>query len=296
VSRTYPALDVIWSIGADDDRLGRVIAEIDEDSPTAVEEHPHHARIFFASPAARARAAVRLIAFEPDLACDPVDVPDESWAERSQASLRPVRVGRIVVAPPWARREGERLLQDDQPGSDQGLLITIQPSMGFGTAHHASTRLCLRLLQELPVTGRRVIDLGTGSAVLAISAAKLGAAHVLAVDHDPDALQSARENVELNGVGALVEVDYADFGAPQASRRNPQTDLVLANLTGALLIRFARDIGRLLVPGGQAIVSGVLNDEADEVVRTFREADLHLVRRVDEEEWVGVLHRADTNR
>jgi hypothetical protein len=78
VSKTYPALDVTWSVGGDEDRLGRLIAEIDEDAPTAVEEHQHRARIFFASPAARARAAVRLIALEPDLGCDPVEVSDES--------------------------------------------------------------------------------------------------------------------------------------------------------------------------------------------------------------------------
>ena len=98
MSRTFPALDVTWAVGADEDRLDRLIAEIDEDAPMAVEEHSHRARIFFASPASRTRAAVRLIALESDLVCEPVDVPDESWAERSQASLGPVRVGRIVVA------------------------------------------------------------------------------------------------------------------------------------------------------------------------------------------------------
>jgi ribosomal protein L11 methyltransferase len=289
VSRTYPALDVTWSGGADDDRLGRLIAEVDEDGPTAVEEHQDHARIFFASPAARTRAAVRLIALEPDLLFDPVDVPDESWAERSQASLGPVRVGRIVVAPPWAQREGERLLQDDPGSPAPGILITIQPSMGFGTAHHASTRLCLHLMQDLSLIGAKAIDLGTGSGVLAIAAVRLGAARVIAIDHDPDALTSARENIDLNHVGDLVALRQSDL--ERSSERGGALfdvfDLALANLTGAVVVRAAATLGALIGPSAHVIVSGVTSAEETDVLVAMSACALQLRRREEEDGWVG---------
>ena len=138
-----------------------------------------------------------------------LDVPDEDWARRSQANLTAITVGRITVAPPWdvpdaASRipivadPGSRIRIPD-PVTDH-IVIVIDPSMGFGTGHHQTTRLCLALLQSIEIAGRRVIDVGTGSGVLAIAAAKLGARSVTAMDNDPDALQNARENVERNAV------------------------------------------------------------------------------------------------
>lgn len=289
--RTYPALDVTWSTGADEDRLARLIAEIDEDAPVAVEEHPHHARIFFASPVARGRAAVRLIALDPDVVCEPVEVLDESWAERSQASIGPVRVGRVVVAPPWARREGEQLLKDHPADSGEAVLITIQPSMGFGTAHHASTRLCLGLIQNLPLSGASAIDLGTGSGVLAIAAARLGASRVTAVDHDPDALTSARENIDLNDVGGVVELREADLEHAGADGlgRFAVFDVALANLTGALIVRAAPILTALIGPDGQIIVSGVTADEEGDVVAAMSACGLRLAERSEEDGWAGHL-------
>ena len=96
--RYYPAVE-ISPLQPDDDRIEVLIAEVDDEGPTAVEEIPNGVRIFFPTPVARGRAAVRLVALEPDLTCEPVEVSDEDWAERSQSSLEPVRVGRIVVSP-----------------------------------------------------------------------------------------------------------------------------------------------------------------------------------------------------
>lgn len=270
--RTYPALDVIWPLQPDDERLEIVLAEIDDEAPTAVEPWTDRLRIFFPSPVARGRAAVRIVALAPDLVCQPVDVPDDDWAERSQASLGAVQVGRIIVAPPWVRPR------------ETGTVITIQPSMGFGTAHHASTRLCLAMLQELSVNVASVLDVGTGSGVLAIAAARLGAARVLAIDNDADALVSARENVTLNQVDGLVTLEQKNVG----DMADASFDVVLANLTGATLTRHADVLTSLVAVGGSLIASGIETHEQDAVRDSLVAAGLQRVAQTEEAGWAAI--------
>ena len=173
--------------------------------PTAVEDRPGGIRVFFSKDHDRDRAIEALAASGPPPIVSVVAVADDGWAERSQAGLTQVRVGRLVVAPPWAAGR-----VDAETGSEPARLITILPSMGFGTGHHQSTRLCLRLLQQVELSGLNVLDVGTGSGVLAIGAWRLGATRVLGIDLDPDALASAQENVELNGADAGVHLRALD--------------------------------------------------------------------------------------
>jgi ribosomal protein L11 methyltransferase len=219
-------------------------------------------RVFFHSSDERDRAGALLAPDFPGMRFAPLDVPDEDWAARSQASLHAIHVGRIVVAPPW------------------DLVIRILPSLGFGTGHHATTRLCLAALQQLELRGRSTIDVGTGSGVLAIAASLLGAAPVVAIDDDPDAIQSARENLELNA-GAAVDLHVADLKAADF----PAFDLVLANLTGGLLIQTAARLQDLAGPSGHLILSGLLAHEEAAVLDAFGKRVVH---RAEEEEWVCV--------
>jgi len=266
----YAGLDV--SGHADPDF---VLAEVDEFSPTAVEDSGPALRVFFNSAIDRDAACAHLREVMPQLTCAPVDVPDEQWAERSQASLTSVRVGGLSVAPPW-----------DIPTDDTQVII-ILPSMGFGTGHHASTRLCLALLQQIPMAGLRACDVGTGSGVLAIAALRLGASEVIAIDYDIDALVSARESAELNHVMSGLDIRQADLERDGTVVGAP-FDVIIANLTGGLLIRLVDRLVAMATPGALLILSGITLAEGDEVIAAFAGAGCQVVERRDEDGWIGL--------
>jgi ribosomal protein L11 methyltransferase len=268
--RVYAGLDVSGHVDPD-----FVLAEVDEFSPSAVEDSGTTLRVFFHAPADRDAAASHLRTVMPDLTCAPVDVPDEQWAERSQASLKSVRVGGLSVAPPW-----------DIPTDDTQVII-ILPSMGFGTGHHASTRLCLGLLQQISMNGLRACDVGTGSGVLAIAALRLGASGVIAVDYDIDAIVSARESAELNHVTSGLDIRQADLERDGTVTGAP-FDLVIANLTGGLLIRLVTQLVAMTNPGGALILSGITLAEGDDVVAAFVGAGCQVLDRREEDGWIGL--------
>jgi ribosomal protein L11 methylase PrmA len=317
---SYPALDVWYGPGPDIETLHDLLyAALDPFEPAAIHEHEtgNAWRVFFRLPAQRdsARAALASEFGDRLIALSPADVDDEDWARRSQAALTAIRVGRIVVAPPWdvPERDSESGVRDStdrnlplaspesrlptpDPASPESRLpnpdptspeprvpnpdpaspeprvpnpesitIVIEPSMGFGTGHHATTRLCLELLQSIELAGLRVIDVGTGSGVLALAAFTLGASHVTAMDNDPDALQNARENIARNGAPESITVIEADLSAGPTDR----ADVVVANLTGAVLQRYAAALRQMVQPGGAVIVSGFSPDEMDDVLGAF---------------------------
>jgi ribosomal protein L11 methyltransferase len=321
--RVWPALDVIFRSAADaghdqparfeaerpegehwapampdlrvlrDDHLeGFLTAFLFDYSPTAMidtsDARPDGRRawrVFFATLEARetARAALTASDWHARVETSIVDVEDEGWAERSQAELTAIEIGDMIVAPPWDLPPQGNAASGAAAGR---IVIVIEPSMGFGTGHHQTTRLCLRALQEIGVRGKRVLDLGTGSGVLAIAAAKLGAASVLGVDDDTDAVDAARKNLTLNGLApGAVRVERADI---KTAVTEP-ADVVLANLTGALLVRFAEGVIRHAAPGGLLILSGFTEDERFSVGHAFRA--LEIVRDDREDGWIGLTLR-----
>jgi len=248
-------------------------------------------RVFFTNAEQRDRAAIALQAGFPSVSIQAVDVPDDNWAARSQASLRAIRVGSITVAPPWdvptAPETGARpaaATDETRFTDDGGLVVVIQPSMGFGTGHHATTRLCLAALQALDVGGRTVIDVGTGSGVLAIAASLLGASRSVGIDDDPDAIAAALENLELNPP-ADVLLQVADLRAADLG----PADIVIANLTGGLLIAAARTLQDFVARGGCLVLSGLMTSEEPDVAAAF--APWHVERRAEEDEWVCLTLR-----
>src|SRR5258708_25842865 len=227
----YPALDVRC------DNPDLLFAIVDDFSPTAIEERDDTIRVFFPSASVRDAARPHLAA-QFDVAS--VDVRDEDWARRSQADLTPVTVGRLTVTTRSALAKLSAL--SSQPSA---LHIVIEPSMGFGTGHHVTTRLCLEALQTIDLGGATVLDAGTGSGILAIAAVHLGAARAIGIDDDADAIQSARENLTLNPSG-LVAFEIGDLRSMPLA----PADVVTANLTGALLAQSASTLLAATRPGG----------------------------------------------
>ena len=203
---------------------------------------------------------------------EPVPVPDVDWVARFRESFRAFRVGRFVVAPPW-----------DRP-SDAGDLLLVDPGRAFGTGTHESTRLCLDAIERLAARRAlgRAVDIGTGTGILGIAAARLGAQPVVASDTDPEAIGSARAHSDLNG--AALHLVRAD--GPGAFRRGA-FDLVLANLTAPLLVAHARGLVALRAAGGALVLSGLLDADLDDVQGAYAAGGPPEVHR--DGEWAALV-------
>jgi len=208
-------------------------------------------------------------------------VAEEDWANAWREHFHPMRIGRrLVVAPTWEAfepRKGE-------------LVLRLDPGMAFGTGTHASTVLCLRALEDLVQEGATVLDVGTGSGILAVAAAVLGAASVTALDIDPLAVRVARQNVAANGVAERVHVHYAELRDLFAAGL-PAAGVCTANLTADVLVELAPDLGRGLLPGGTLVASGMVGAGVPDVQSALRQAGLSPVREVRLDDWVAVWAR-----
>jgi ribosomal protein L11 methylase PrmA len=307
---TYPALDLRFAPGPGAGTLQDMLyAELDAFEPVAIQEHDAGDgwRVFFRTAALRDAARGALASEFGNALLDlvPKNIDDEDWARRSQASLKAIRAGRIIVAPPWdvAMNGDSRLAASDwqrpapqttsraprdsdpsrePPAASRNIVIVIEPSTGFGTGHHATTRLCLELLQQIEVRDRRIIDVGTGSGVLALAAWRLGASSIVAIDNDTDALQNARENIDRNGATGSIDVLEVDLSS--VSLR--PADIVLANLTAAVLQRHADPLRGLAASAGVLIVSGFSGDELEAIACALAATPRHVL---GEGEWTAAV-------
>jgi ribosomal protein L11 methyltransferase len=202
-------------------------------------------------------------------------VPVTDWNEW-RASVCSHEIGRVTIAPPWLASENA-----------VGIEIIIDPAMAFGTGEHATTRGVVRLMQRLPEMPCVVADLGAGSAVLSICAARLGAQRVAAIELDPDAIGNAEENVRINGVGASVRVIEGD-AAVLLPLVGP-VGLVLANIISSVLLELLPVIRDSLKAGGRAILSGILVEEREVMVEALMRAGWRVVSEDTEEGWWSVL-------
>ena len=201
-----------------------------------------------------------------------VSLKEEDWATAWKAYFKPIRIGRhFLIKPSWEQVD---LLADD-------ILLELDPGMAFGTGTHPTTTLCLRTLEDLIKPGQTVFDLGTGSGILAIAAAKLGA-EVEAVDLDSVAVKVAQENVDLNHVGDQVRVLRGDLGTVLKG----QADVVIANIIADVILMLLPDLKRILRPEGEFLASGIIEHRADDVEVGLKEAGFEIVERVLDEGWI----------
>jgi ribosomal protein L11 methyltransferase len=232
------------------------------------------------------RAVLRTICAASGVAPGPLAldrVPERDWLMAVAQQVPPVAAGPFVV-------HGSHARALVPPGR---LALEIDAGLAFGSGEHGSTRGCLEALGTAGRRPRRVLDLGCGSGVLAIAAARLWpTARVLAVDNDPIAVRIAGENVRLNGVAMRARTLVADGYGLAAIRRAAPFDLVLANILADPLIEMAGDLARHLAPGGRAVLSGLLDRQAEAVLAAHARRGLHPVRHITHGPWTTlVLHR-----
>lgn len=201
-------------------------------------------------------------------------VQEEDWAESWKAHFKPLRIGeRLVVVPSW---EPYELAAGELP-------LYVDPGMAFGTGTHTTTSLCLRWMQKLVSPGARVLDIGTGSGILAVAAARLGAGQVTAIDIDPVAVRVARENVARNQVAVDLRL-----GTIEQLEREP-ADLIIANIIAAVIIAILPEVASRMKPGGRFLACGIIAGKQQAVLEAMTETWLLPLEIREEEGWVAIL-------
>ena len=198
------------------------------------------------------------------------EIKDEDWLETWKASFKPIRIGAFLVRPTWS---------DVDPGD--AIVLSLDPGMAFGTGLHPTTQGCLRMLSRIDLSGLRVADVGTGSAILAIAAAKRGAREVVGLDIDEVAIHEAKENVTRNGVAVAL-------GVGSAADLDGTFDVVFANIVAAVLQKIAADLAAHLASDGRLVLAGIIATEEDETVAAFELHGVRVVAREQEGDWVAL--------
>jgi len=207
-------------------------------------------------------------------------IAEADWTEAWKERLNVLRIGRrIVVQPSWR----------DYTPAPGDIVIRLDPGMAFGTGLHPTTQMCLAALEELIHPEAEVLDLGTGSGILAIAAAKLGAGRVLAVDNDPVAVKTARDNVMANRVQETVRVKRGSFIESPGSY-----DLVAVNILAKVIVEMLREgLATRVRPEGKLIAAGIIVDQEPEIVAEMEREGLTSVERQQIEDWVCLVAKRD---
>ena len=203
-------------------------------------------------------------------------IEDRDWNAQWKGSIQPIEIaGKIVIRPSWITLTPDPLK----------IVIEIDPQMAFGTGVHATTQLMLKLMMKHRIATNRVLDIGTGTGILAIAAALLSSAEILAYDNDPVAVQTARQNCVKNQVANRIHL----FCGTLDAIKNAKFDLILANINRTIIIESLASIYRYLNDAGLAIFSGILIDDAAQLVDSIAKYNLKIRDRQQQDEWVGVV-------
>jgi ribosomal protein L11 methyltransferase len=208
-------------------------------------------------------------------------VKDQDWERVWLADWKSMRFGRRLWVCPTAA---------EPPDDPAAVVVRLDPGLAFGTGTHPTTALCLQILDSLPLAGRRVIDYGCGSGILGIAALKLGAAHVTAVDLDPQALLATRDNAIRNGVSDSIDVQAVDDGGGSGAGNLQPAYCVLANILAGPLVELAPTLTQACAPGGVLVLSGLLKTQAYAVKAAYAAA-FDMVQVVERDEWCCIYAR-----
>ncbi|MFJ7971357.1 50S ribosomal protein L11 methyltransferase [Psychrobacillus sp. NPDC096389] len=207
------------------------------------------------------------------------EVDEEDWATAWKKYYHPVKISnRFTIVPTW---EDYELVNTDE------LIIELDPGMAFGTGTHPTTVMCLQALEKTVQKGSSVIDVGTGSGVLSIGAAKLGAASIHALDLDEVAVQSAKENIALNRVNDIVQVTHGNL----LDNVNEQADIVVANILAEIIMTFTNDAFSIVKDGGLFITSGIIATKKEDVRNSLQQAGFEIEEVMMMEDWVTIISR-----
>lgn len=212
------------------------------------------------------------------LAMETAEVNEEDWSTAWKKYYHPTKVGeRLIVVPCWEEYELK-------PGE---VRVTLDPGMAFGTGTHETTRLCMRLLENCVDSETELLDIGTGSGILAITALLLGAKSAVGVDIDELAVKIAQENADLNGVGDKIELVCGDL----VDKIHGRYGVICANIVADVIIRLAKDVLQFMEPGAVLLVSGIIEERCEEVKAALREAGLSIEEILTENGWAAIRLR-----
>ncbi|TXG86534.1 MAG: 50S ribosomal protein L11 methyltransferase [Thermomicrobiales bacterium] len=205
---------------------------------------------------------------------------EEDWANAWKAHYKPVRVGtRVVVRPPW---------QTYEPSPDD-VVVLLDPGMAFGTGTHPTTQIALRLLETLELSGRTVFDVGTGSGIIAIAAAKLGASRVDGVDIDSVSVRQAQANIDLNSVRDAVSIWQSAMDHSQSP--TSAYDVVVANIIARVLVDISERIAASVREMGTLVLSGIIDSKEQSVIDCYTRLGYEMMERQQIEDWIGHIWR-----
>ena len=278
-----------YSVGLESDvELGPLLEEMLEDWDLALNLPPDGGRLLrlelFCATRDEAEAARSAIAVALESAglAEQVRlrvraIPREDWAESWKRNFQRLRLTRrMVVRPPW----------DTEPAAEGECVITIEPGLSFGTGQHGTTQACLIFLDRLQYWNPRasVLDIGCGSGILSIAAAKLGFPRVRAFDYDRDAVRIARENAAMNGVADRIDFQVSDLSVFEPAEKS---GIVLANVLASILIEQAARVTAACAPGGRLVLSGILTRQYPDVHRAYEEAGCRELKTQEREGWLS---------
>ena len=217
------------------------------------------------------------LGIEAEISFDGIN--EDDWAESWKQYYKPVPLGKVTIVPAWESYEAK----------EGEVIIRMDPGMAFGTGTHETTRLVIRLMQDEPIEGKRLLDVGTGSGILSICASKLGARSCNAYDIDPVAVKVARENALADGCDNIT-VGVSDL-LRGVDLTGGKYDFCVANIVADIIIRMLPDVRTYVTDGAPLILSGIIGERADEVREAVIENGFTVEKEIKENDWVGILVR-----